>query len=296
MNTTLNTQPVGYKAKAFEPRNLAFFFLLAFGLSWIPAVLLEIFDLKRPDSITDPAAFLFVLFGLLGSIGPTLAAFIMTGITEGKPGAKALWKRFWNRNLSFKWLLVTLLFYDALMLVANLVARTIDGVDYPIVDLPDPIWTIIPVFLSAFIASGMGEEFGWRGYALPRFQAKWNALTSSIVLGLIWASWHIPYFFIQGAGLYQKNFWDWLPLILLGSVIYTWIFNNTKGSILAAVLLHASFNATVVVLPTLSSLWFYIGIFLLVVILIVIIFGAKDLVRQKREDVVEREKVHAMSD
>ena len=165
----MTTQTEGYKAKAFEPRNLVFFFLLACGLLWIPAVLLEIFDLKRPNNITDPAAFLFVFFGLLGSIGPTLAAFIMTGITEGKPGAKALWKRFWNRNLSFKWLLVTLLFYDALMLVANLVARTIDGVDYPIVDLPDPIWTIIPIFLSLFISSGMGEEFGWRGYALPRF-------------------------------------------------------------------------------------------------------------------------------
>ena len=90
MNSTLNAQPVGYKATAFEARNLVFFFLLAFGLLWIPAVLLEIFDLKRPNNITDPAAFLFVFFGLLGSIGPTLAAFIMTGITEGKPGAKAL--------------------------------------------------------------------------------------------------------------------------------------------------------------------------------------------------------------
>ena len=280
----MNTQTEGYKAKAFETRNLVFFFLLAFGLSWISMVQFEIFDLKRPDSITDPAGFPFVFLGLLGSIGPSLAAFIMTGITEGKPGAKALWKRFWNRNLSFKWLLVTLLFYDALMLVANLVARTIDGVDYPIVDLPDPIWTIIPIFLSLFISSGMGEEFGWRGYALPRFQAKWNALTSSIVLGLIWASWHIPYFFIQGAGLYQKNFWDWLPLILLGSVIYTWIFNNTKGSVLAAALIHASLNTSVVVLPTYSSLWYYYGIMLLAVILIVIIFGPKNFVRQRPEE------------
>lgn len=290
----MNTQTEQYKAKAFEPRNLVFFFLLAFGLLWVPAVLLEILDLKRPNNITDPAAFLFVFLGLLGSIGPTLAAFIITGITEGKPGAKALWKRFWNRNLSFKWLLVTLLFYDALRLVANLVARTIDGVDYPIVDLPDPIWTIIPIFLSLFISSGMGEEFGWRGYALPRFQAKWNALTSSIVLGLIWASWHIPTFFIQGAGLYQKNFWDWIPAMLLGSVIYTWIFNNTKGSVLAAALLHTSFNTTVVVLPTPSSLWYYFGIFLLVVILIVLIYGPKNLVRQKREEAVGQKEVQVM--
>ena len=297
MNTTLNAQPVGYKAKAFEPRNLAFFFLLTFGLSWIPAILLEVLDLKRPDSTADPAGFLFLLFGLLGSIGPTLAAFIMTRITEGKPGAKALWRRFWNRNMSLKWLLVTLLIYDAMHLVVNLIARTIDGQVYPFfVELPDPAWAIIPVFIIGFIVSGMGEEFGWRGYALPRFQAKWNALTSSIVLGLIWASWHIPYFFIQGAGLYQKSFWETLPFMVLGSVIYTWIFNNTKGSVLSAVLLHAIYNAPVIIMPTTSSLWYYYGVFLLVDIFIVIFFGPKNLVRQKREDVVELEKVHAVSD
>ena len=95
----------------------------------------------------------------------------MTAITEGKSGVKVLWKRFWNRNLSLKWLLVALLGYDVLRLVANIFARTIDGQVYPIVDLPNPLWMIIPLFLQAFILSGMGEEFGWRGYALPRFQA-----------------------------------------------------------------------------------------------------------------------------
>ena len=130
----------------------------------------------------------------------------MTAITEGRSGVKALWGRFWNRNLSLKWLLVTLLFYDALWLVANLVARMIDGEAYPFVDLPDPIWTIIPLFLQAFVSSGMGEEFGWRGYALPRFQAKWNALVSSIVLGLIWAFWHIHAFFIQRRRSLPKEF------------------------------------------------------------------------------------------
>ena len=191
---------------------------------------------------------------------------------------------------------MTLLFYNALWLVGNLVALTIDGQAYPFVDLPDPIWTIIPLFIQAFVSSGMGEEFGWRGYVLPRFQAKWNALVSSIILGLILPFWHIQAFFIPGLPLYQSNFWKLAPLLILGSVIYTWIFNNTKGSVLAAALIHASLNTSVVVLPTYSSLWYYYGIMLLAVILIVIIFGPKNLVKQKREDVVEHEKVHAMSD
>jgi membrane protease YdiL (CAAX protease family) len=270
-----------YKAEAFEPRNLVFFFLLAFGLTWISAILLGIFDPDMPTSITDPIILFFILIVLPGAFGPSLAAFIMTRLSEGKPGVKALWKRFWNRNLSLKWVMVTLLSYDALRLVANLVARTIDGQPYPMVDTSTPIWMTIPLFIQAFILSGMGEEFGWRGYALPRFQARWNALTSSIILGLVWASWHIPFFFIPNQTLYQRNFWEWIPLTLLSSIIYTWIFNNTKGSVLAAALIHASLNASIIVLPTYSSLWYYYGILLLLVILILLIFGPKDFVRQK---------------
>jgi len=280
--TSMTAQTVGYKAKAFEPRNLAFYFLLVFGLNAIMWVSVGIFGLKAPASLSDPVL-PWLLVALPAACGPTIVAFLMTAITEGRSGVKALWGRFWNRNLSLKWLLVILLFYNVLWLVANLVARRIDGQAYPFVDLPDPIWTIIPLFIQAFVSSGMGEEFGWRGYVLPRFQAKWNALVSSIILGLIWPFWHIQAFFIPGLPLYQSNFWKWAPLLLLGSVIYTWIFNNTKGSVLAVCLFHASYNTPVVVLPTDASLWYFYGIFLLVVILIVVIFGPKNLVRPKPE-------------
>jgi hypothetical protein len=259
-----------------------FFFLIVIGLNLIMWVSLDIFDLGMPASllVTLPAAG-----------GPTIAAFLMTAITEGKSGIKALWRRFWNRNLSLKWLLVTLLAYESLRLATNLVARAMDGQPYPIIDASNPLWTIVPSFLGAFVASGIGEEFGWRGYALPRFQVKWNALTSSIVLGIIWAVWHIPAFITPDLSpLYQRNFWEWLPLILLSSVLYTWIFNNTKGSVLAAALIHASLNTSVVVMPpTDSSTWYFYGIFLLAVILIVIIFGPKNFVRQRPEKVEKHE-------
>ena len=280
----MNTQSVGYKAKAFEARNLVFFLLLVYGLNAISWVSISIFGLKMPASFSDPSLPLWLLVALPATCGPTIAAFLMTAITAGKSGVKALWRRFWNRNLSIKWLLVTLLTYEFMRLVTNFVARMMDGQPYPIVDTSIPLWTNIPLFIQAFVASGMGEEFGWRGYALPCLQAKWNALISSIVLGLICASWHIPALFIPNLPLYQTNFWEWVPLILLSSVLFTWIFNNTKGSVLAAALFHASLNAPVVLLPpTLSSLWYYYGIFLLVVILIVVIFGPKNLVMPKSE-------------
>ena len=280
----MTSQPVDYKAKAFEPRNLAFFFLIVYGLNAIMWGLSTIFHPEQPTNLTDPSILFWVLVVVPSVIGPTLAAFLMTAITEGKPGVKALWRRFWNRNLSIKWLLVTLLGFEVLRLVTNLAVRTISGQSYPMVDKSNTFWMIIPLFLATFITSGMGEEFGWRGYVLPRFQAKWNALVSSIILGLLWAAWHIPAFIIPNISpLYQRNFLEWVPGILLSSVLYTWIFNNTKGSVLAAALFHAAWNSSVVVLPD-SSFWYFYGIFLLVVILIVIVFGPKNFVRQQPED------------
>ena len=290
----MNTQPFGYKATAFEPRNLALFFLLVFGLNATLWVSVSIFGLKMPAGFTDPTFPLWLLVALPATFGPTIAAFLLTAITEGKSGVKALWGRFWNRNLSIKWLLVSLFFFEGLGLVANLVARIVDGQPYPIVDAPNPLWTIIPLFLQMFVTTGMGEEFGWRGYVLPRFQAKWNALTSSIILGLIWASWHIQAFFIPGLPLYQRNFLEYVPGIILASIVYTWIFNNTKGSVLAAALIHTAVNTSVV--STQSSPWYYYGILLVVVIIIVLIYGPKNLVRQKPEDAVGQASTQAISD
>jgi uncharacterized protein len=292
----MNAQSVGHKAKAFEARNLAIYFLLVFWFIAIMWVSVSIFGLKMPASFSDPALPLWLIVALPAAGGPTIAAFLMTAITEGKPGVRVLWRRFWNRNLSIKWLLVSLLGFEALRFVANLAVRTMDGQPYPIVDTSIPLWANVPLFLQAFVSSGMGEEFGWRGYVLPRFQAKWNALASSMVLGLIWAAWHIPAFIMPDISpLYQKNFLQWIPGILLTSIVYTWIFNNTKGSVLAAALIHASWNASVIILPTQSSLWYFYGIILLVDILIVILFGSKNFVRQKHEDVIEQEQVHAIS-
>ena len=94
------------------------------------------------------------------------------------------------------------------------------------------------MFIMAFIFNGMFEEFGWRGYVLPRFQARWNALASSLILGVIWAAWHAGQWFVPGSNLYHRDFWLWSLGTILLSILMTWIFNNTKGSVLAASLLH----------------------------------------------------------
>jgi membrane protease YdiL (CAAX protease family) len=288
----MNSQTVEYKAKAFEARNLAFFFLLAFGWSWFWWALFIFGILTMPAGIGTSevdfgSAGPLMLLIALTPYGPTIAGFAMAAMTEGKLGVKALWGRFWNRNISFKWLLVILLFFPAFQLIANLVSRTLDSQAYPFLTYPNQPWMFIPPFIAnTFISAGMSEEFGWRGYALPRFQAKWNALTSSIILGAIWAAWHIPLWFVPGDSHNQTFFWGWVGRIILLSILMTWIFNNTKGSVLAAILFHSMANSVGDLIWCCgSSVWPFYGLELAAVILIVIIFGPKNLVRQQAEEV-----------
>jgi membrane protease YdiL (CAAX protease family) len=278
----MTAEAVGYKAKAFEPRNLAYFFLIVFGLMAL-ADWLEISGIVQVsgEGLSNLSAGPGIMIIVLANWGPLIAAFVVTAITEGKSGVKALWRRFWNRNMSIKWLLVAVLMIPAMGLVANLVSRTLDGQAYPFFFSYNPPWTIISVFITAFIFNGILEEFGWRGYVLPRFQVSWNALTSSIILGAIWASWHIGEWFIPGSHLYQRNFWLWALGMILLSILMTWVFNNTKGSVLSAVLIHAMANTGII--WALMD-WRYYGIELLAVILIVIIFGSRNLAKQRFEE------------
>jgi membrane protease YdiL (CAAX protease family) len=211
----------------------------------------------------------------------------MTALTEGRTGVRALWRRFWNRNLSIKWLFLILLFIPALQLIANLVSRTLDGQAYPFLTWPNQPWMIIPPFIAnTLVNGGMSEEFGWRGYVLPRFQARWNALTSSIALGAIWASWHIPLWFVPGDDHNQVFFWGWAARLILFSILMTWIFNNTNGSVLAAILFHGTANSVDDLISCCgSSTWHFYGVELFAAILIVVFFGAKSLVRQQAEEV-----------
>jgi membrane protease YdiL (CAAX protease family) len=120
-------------------------------------------------------------------------------------------------------------------------------------DLGSPSWgrlVLAPVAVFfAVIFGPLGEELGWRGYALPRLQQRYSALTSSLSLGLVWTLWHIPMFWGPGGTVVSGGpvtFWaiGKYVLYLSGfSILYTWLFNNTRGSVLLAVIFHTSANA-----------------------------------------------------
>ena len=217
--------------------------LLMFALTWpIDLAHLGLLPFKVP----------FILYLFLGW-GFGVASVIMTGLTLGKDAVITLLKRFLIWRVGWKWYLAPFLLAPSLIIVGVYLNAALTGVapDFSTVMAYEifgksaylPLF-ILPFFMVDFIANG--EEIGWRGYVLPRLQAKYGALTSALILGVIWGFWHLPKFLTH---------WDtvafaWFMVhTTVVSVLYTWLYNGTKGSLLLVTLFHAASNATGVFMP-----------------------------------------------
>jgi membrane protease YdiL (CAAX protease family) len=192
-----------------------------------------------------------------GLLGPMLGGIGFTYFT----GSNEAWRDYWRRVVDVRaiparWLFVTVLFTPALLAVAVLVdlatggTAVLDRIAERAVPFFAAPWTL-PSFAAHVLVYGpIPEELGWRGYVLDRLQARWNALTASLILGVLWAVFHYPLFFIQDAdphhaqGAWSPWFWQFMIGIVPSAVIYTWIFNNTRRSTLAAILFHFASNFT----------------------------------------------------
>ncbi|MFP8888516.1 CPBP family intramembrane glutamic endopeptidase [Natrialbaceae archaeon A-CW2] len=146
----------------------------------------------------------------------------------------------------------------------------------------DPV-SILPYAIFMLMFGPIPEELGWRGYALDGLQARWNALGASLILGVAWAAWHAPLFFMLGTyqaglGVLTLPFWDFMVGAILVSVLYTWIYNNTGRSVLGAVLFHFSGNFSGELVPhgPIGGL-LPVVLTLLVVVVVVLVYGPKTL-------------------
>lgn len=219
---------------------LVVFFILTFILTWsmwLPAALTQ---LGGGTSILGPDG-----VGQFGRWAPGIVAIILTGIAAGKQGVGALFRplKIWRVHLG--WYLFALLFQPALFLISKWIDVSLLGRTYEIISplasvtIEAPfIFIAVGVIISAIPGAFM-EELGWRGFALPRLQNKNTALVAGIILGLIWGGWHIPSMLYFGEtngltiGLAVLNT---IPL----AILFTWLFNNTQGSLLLVTLFHAS--------------------------------------------------------
>jgi membrane protease YdiL (CAAX protease family) len=149
---------------------------------------------------------------------------------------------------------------------------------------------IVPTIIFWLLFGPVPEEPGWRGYALDGLQARRNALSASLIVGIVWALWHLPLFFIEGTwqakqvGLGTQRFWLYMLTIVIEAVLYTWIYNNTGRSTLSAILFHFVGNAfgELFALSEQAEMYNFI-LAVVAVVLVVIIWGPRTLTRGKKE-------------
>jgi uncharacterized protein len=182
-----------------------------------------------------------------------LGGIVMNGVSQGPSGLRSLGRRLLDpRRIAARWWAVILLLYPLVTLAAAAAALVLRTEALPL-DLPgavsrmaDPA-SLALTMLFVLVIGPLPEEIGWRGFLLDQFQARWSALTASLLLAIVWWSWHLPLFALPGyfeAFARTPSPWDILYGILPSAVLYTWVYNNTGRSVLAVVILHFMENFT----------------------------------------------------
>jgi membrane protease YdiL (CAAX protease family) len=179
---------------------------------------------------------------LPGTFAPAFVALWLTARAEGGTGTRALLERMLQWDVRAQWYLFAVLYLAAIKLVAAVVERVATGSWPQLVEhMSWPLFVLGAIVSTPFQA---GEEIGWRGYALPRLLARWSLARASILIGVVWAGWHLPLFFIPGTDLTGSSFPLFLASVAAVSVAIAWLYVRTGGSLLLVMLMHAAINNT----------------------------------------------------
>jgi len=243
ITSRLGARPDNARAGVLSRHPLVSFFLIAYAGAWLmelPIVLSRTGTGLLPYTL--PPIVVVVAIAAATFTGPTLSAFVMARATEGREGPKRLLRRYVMWRVKLRWYLFVLLVIPASVVLGAIVLPGVLASHQPVtlgLVLGYPL-----AFVATFVLGGpLGEEPGWRGFALPRLQAAYGPLAGSIFLGILWALWHFPLFW---TGVWTPptvaNMVMFVVMITALTVVMTWVFNNVEGSLLITMLMHASFN------------------------------------------------------
>jgi CAAX protease family protein len=229
---------------ALQRHPLVAYFVMASAFSWLMLVVLAAW-LSLPTQVVV----------LVFTIGPAFAAIAVVRVVEETPGLRDLWRRLRIWRVGVGWYAVVLLGVPLLVLASTLLTP---GAIASFVPTSPVRWlvTYVVVFVIGGVAGGpLFEEIGWRGFALPRLQVQMGPLGGTLVLGVMWAVWHLPQYALlpewvaQNGGADPASVLAFFVLVMALSPLMTWLFNNTRGSVLLAVLTHASVNTALMLVP-----------------------------------------------
>lgn len=237
----------------FRKAPITFYFFLAYFFTWIFHLSIPLLGIEFSVSFSNPAVYLY----LIGLLGPLLSSVFVETKVNGKAGLKKLLKSGTKWKFSLKWYAFAILSVPILMFI-NIALNTgefpvkKEYLNFSLIPLVAQIWIVV------------GEEYGWRGFALPRLQKRWGTIGASILLGLLWACWHLPLFFIIGSPQYTsvflEDFFNYLLILIFWSLIMTMLFNRSKGSVLICFIFHAfvNFSAWIIVGPVEQDFMLYL--------------------------------------
>ena len=221
-------------------RSEPLFFLLAFAFSW--SVWLPMAALSGE---TSPLGDLAVG---LAAAGPSVAGVVCTARDEGGRGVRRLFGSLFEWHVAARCYLLSLGGPIAVALLAVAVHRLIVGDDVQFRLEMSTIALVPAALIAGLFIGSLQEELGWRGYALPRLIDRWGAVPASLVLGTSWACWHVPLYAIAADGPERAPLAVFLISVVALSILYTWFWLSTGGSLLIALLLHSATNVAGVLL------------------------------------------------
>jgi membrane protease YdiL (CAAX protease family) len=213
------------------------FFLLAFGFTWSVWAPISYGYVHGSIELTPTVIVVYIL----GSFGPLLSAAIVTGLTGRS--LRDWFSQALKWRVPVRWWLVA--FFIPILLYALMAGiHMLMGGNFNLAEV-SPLLALPGGFLSVFLWGGGNEELGWRGLALPRLQERYNPLVSGLIVGVVWTLWHAP------PGIIELGFASWavdLPFYMVTvtgiSIVATWLYNKTGGSVLLTMVFHASVNAS----------------------------------------------------
>lgn len=221
------------------------FFAGTFVWSW------ALWGLSAAVKVREPEVSTVLLF--VGSFGPSMAAVFMVASASGPAGLRAWFSGCLRWRIGWGWWAFTVFFPLVLMLVAVGLHVALGGKV-----AASPAFGHLPLatlnFFAVMVLGGpLGEELGWRGYALPAIRKRMGWRTASVALGLVWGLWHLPLFLMEGTSQAQIPIGLFLLSVVAMSVLFAWVADHTHGSVLAALVLHTSINFGPSVIPVMPT-------------------------------------------
>lgn len=207
------------------------FFALSFAITWAAFI-----SVARWVPAQTATGYALVLFG---AYTPGIVALALTARTEGSRGVRALLRRILRVDAPLRLYVLALTYIAVVKVIAAILHRLVTGAWPP---FGAGSLAVIPFAIALSTPFQAGEEIGWRGFALPRLADRFGLRIASVLLGVIWAIWHLPQFYIAGADTYHQSFVVWAPQVVALSIALAWLYAKSGGSLLLVMLMHSAIN------------------------------------------------------